>query len=73
MRKATVTSGFERTMKAVQSGLKRTMERSGIETDRDVMLYNTMTPEDLFDLSNIYGQDGVLDYVREMERKRFFK
>lgn len=60
-------------MKAVQSGLKRTMERSGIETDRDVMLYNTMTPEDLFDLSNIYGQDGVLDYVREMERKRFFK
>ena len=71
--KATVTSAFKRTVKNTQSGFDRSMKRAGVETNPDVMLYNTLKPEDFNQLSKVYGQNTIMDYIRDMESKRLFK
>jgi len=73
MRKVTVTSAFNRTVDLTNQALKRSMDRTGIETDPALILYNKLTKEDLSDLSNIYGSEDVLDYVKTMESKRLFR
>jgi len=73
MSRATVTSGMKRTVKSVQAGMEKTMARSGIETDKDVMLYNNLTRDDFSDLANLYGNDDIMFYIRSMESKRLFK
>lgn len=72
MKKVTVTSAMGRTATAVRSGLERSMKRVGAETNPDVLLYNSLTEEHLSELSKIYGQQSVAEYIRNMESKRFF-
>jgi len=71
--KATVTSAFNRTTTNVKSAFTRSLKRAGIETNPSVMLYNTLREEDFSKLSEIYGQEFVMNYVRDMESKRLFK
>jgi hypothetical protein len=73
MRKVTVTSAFDRTVDLTSKALKRSMKRSGIETDPALLLYNKLTKDDLSDLANLYGEDDVMDYVKTMESKRLFR
>lgn len=71
--KATVTSAFNRTFKTTKSAFDKSMKRAGIETDPHVMLYNTLNTEDFDQLSKLYGEDTILNYIRKMESKRLFK
>lgn len=71
--KATVTSAVGRTVSNTESAFKKTMVRAGVETNPTVMLYNTLRPEDFDGLSRVYGQDVVLDYIKDMESKKLFK
>ena len=73
MRKVTVTSAFNRTVDLTSKALKRSMMRTGIETDPALILYNKLTKDDLSDLANLYGEDDVMDYVKTMESKRLFR
>ena len=73
MKKVTVTSAFNRTVDLTSKALKRSMMRTGIETDPALILYNKLTKDDLSDLANLYGEDDVMDYVKTMESKRLFR
>lgn len=61
---------FKRSHRAVETAFQSTAKRLGLETSPDMLTYETLAPEDFNDLSKLYGQESVLEYIREMEKKR---
>lgn len=70
MKKATVTSVFDRGIKNTTSAFDRSMKRLGIQTDEDVALYESLEPGMFKNLSEKFGEENVLEYIRSMESKR---
>ena len=55
---------------AYRSAFNRVRATAGKTTDRDIMFYDTLTPEDFSLMSENYGQDEILKYIRAIETRR---
>lgn len=61
---------FSQVNKSVSAGLDRLVTLFDDTMDEDIRLYNNLLPEDLDELSKIYGKDEIMDYIKTMEVKR---
>lgn len=61
---------LNRLNRSVTAAFDRVSRTFGEPVDPDVRMYQSLHPEDVAKLAEIYGQDNVLDYIRKMEGKR---
>lgn len=61
---------IERNKGAARRALDQTFRAMGHSTDPDVRLYNRLTPQDFEQIAAQQGEDGLLEYITEMERRR---
>ena len=65
-----IKDGLVQLADATKEALHRIRKASGMTTDKDIMVYESFKPEDFDTLTQLYGEDSVLEYIREMELKR---
>jgi len=68
--KDNLDDAFKRAKANMNTAFDRTLKRSGLGGDKDVKTYEGLTVEDFGDLSKMYGQDNVLQYIQDVEKKR---
>jgi hypothetical protein len=44
-----------------------------VEADPDLKLYSTLKPEHFTKLIEVYGEQPVIDYIRDMESQKILK
>lgn len=59
-----------RSNKAMNMAFDRSIKRAGLNADPDLRLYNNLIHDDFKDLTKIYGESDVLQYIKAMEKKR---
>ena len=61
-------------MARMHSATKKAFERVGrvgnVESDPDLALYGTLKPQHFTELMKVYGEDKIIDYIKEMESKK---
>jgi len=65
-----IKEGMTQLANATGEALRGIRKASGMTTDRELMQYNSFKPEDFDAMSQMYGHDSVLEYIREMELRR---
>lgn len=64
-------------MARLHAATKKAFERVGrvgnVESDPDLALYGTLKPQHFTELMKVYGEDNIIDYIRDMESKRIMK
>ena len=66
----TIKEGMVQLSGAVGEALKGIRKASGVATDPDLIRYNNFKPEDFEQMAQEFGQDNVMDYIKEMELRR---
>jgi len=61
---------FNRINKAAPSAIQNVSKAVGGELDKDLALYRSLNENDFAKLSQMYGQENVIEYIETMERKR---
>lgn len=61
---------ISRTVRVTNEAFKRVTNRVGLNTDQDLHLYENLAPDDFDVLARTFGSGEVMDYIREMEKKR---
>lgn len=61
-------------MARMQAATKKAFQRVGrvgnVESDPDLALYGTLKPQHFTALMKVYGEDKIVNYIREMESKK---
>lgn len=61
-------------MARMQSATKKAFQRVGrvgnVESDPDLALYGTLKPQHFVELMKVYGEDKIVNYIKEMESKK---
>jgi hypothetical protein len=65
-----IKDGIVQLAQASGEALRNIRKNSGKTTDPDLMRYESFKPEDFDKMSQDYGYDNVLEYIREMELRR---
>jgi len=55
---------------ATKKAFDRVGKVSNVESDPDLALYKTLKPEHFSELMKSYGEEPIINYIREMESKR---
>jgi len=61
---------FKRSYKSIDLAFKISAKRMGLEQDEDLNLYATLQPNDFAELTKLYGENEVLNYIKTMEKQR---
>lgn len=61
---------IQRTVRTTNTAFQRTTDRVGLNTDKDLRVYETLAPDDFDVLAHTFGPDEVMDYIHDMEKKR---
>lgn len=73
MVKSSSLSAFDKMNKAMTSAFEKSAKRAGLESDPDLRTYNMLNGDDFADLSKMFGQAEVIEYINEMERKQLLE
>lgn len=65
-----IKDAFTQLNEATKSALDDIRVASGKSTDRDIIRYESFKSEDFDQMRQEYGDDAVLDYIKNMETKR---
>ena len=65
-----IKDGFKQMAEATNQALINIRKSSDAPIDQDLIRYESLTPESFEILSKDYGQDNVLEYIKEMEVRR---
>ena len=65
-----IRDGMVQLADATGEALRGIRKASGMTTDRELMQYNSFNPKNFDAMSQMYGQDPELEYIREMELRR---
>ena len=55
--------------KAAKGAFKRLHTQLGATSDEDLIMYNSLTQDDIEAIKNKYGSDGLMNYIKKMEIK----
>jgi len=55
---------------ATKKAFSQVQKATNIESDPDLAMYNTLKPEHFTALMKRYGEQPIIDYIKEMETKR---
>ncbi len=64
---------FAMVQRATKKAFQQVGKVSGAETDPDLKLYSTLKPEHFSQLIREYGEQPIIDYIREMEGQKIMK
>jgi hypothetical protein len=64
---------FAMVQRATKKAFQQVGKVSGMETDPDLKLYSTLRPEHFSELIKVYGEEPIINYIREMETQRIIK
>lgn len=64
---------FAMVQRATKKAFQRVGAVSGMETDPDLKLYSTLKPEHFTKLMEVYGEEPIIDYIKEMESNRIMR
>jgi hypothetical protein len=62
--------GFDRMQAATKKAFDRVGKATNVETDPDLALYGTLKPEHFTELMKTYGEEPIVNYIKDMEAKR---
>ena len=65
-----IKDGIQQTVDATGEALRMMRKFSGRHTDPAIIRYESLTPDDIEQMTQDKGTDAVLDYIREMEARR---
>lgn len=55
---------------ATKKAFAQVQKAKNIESDPDLAMYNTLKPEHFTELMKKYGEQPIIDYIKDMEAKR---
>jgi hypothetical protein len=55
---------------ATKKAFQKVASAGNVESDPDLALYGTLKPEHFTELMKTYGEEPIIDYIREMESKK---
>ena len=55
---------------ATKKAFQRVSRVGNVESDPDLALYGTLKPKHFSELMKVYGEDAIVDYIKDMETKR---
>lgn len=61
---------FSMVARATKKAFQQVRTVSGTETNPDLKLYSTLKPEHFTRLMEVYGEQPVIDYIRDMESQK---
>jgi hypothetical protein len=64
---------FSMVQRATKKAFQQVGKVSGVETDPDLRLYSTLKPEHFSRLIEVYGEQPIIDYIREMESTKIMR
>ena len=64
---------FSMVARATKKAFQQVGKVSGMETDPDLKLYSTLKPEHFTKLIEVYGEQPIIDYIKEMESNKIMK
>lgn len=64
---------FAMVQRATKKAFQRVGKVAGMETDPDLKLYSTLQPEHFKELIKVYGEQPIIDYIKDMESARILK
>lgn len=64
---------FAMVQRATKKAFQRVGKVAGVEADPDLKLYSTLKPEHFSRLIEVYGEQPIIDYIREMESTKIMK
>jgi hypothetical protein len=67
------TDPFSMVQRATKKAFQKVGEVAQVETDPDLKLYSTLKPEHFTKLIEVYGEQPVIDYIRDMESQKILK
>jgi hypothetical protein len=67
------TDPFSMVQRATKKAFQKMGQVSQVEADPDLRLYQTLKPEDFTKLVEVYGEDDIVNYIRDMESQRLIK
>lgn len=65
-----IQDGIMQLAEATGEALKGIRKASGKSVDPDVIRYESFSPNDFKQMMSDFGEENVLEYIREMETKR---
>jgi hypothetical protein len=67
------TDPFSMVRRATKKAFTNVGKVAQVETDPDLKLYSTLKPEHFTKLIEVYGEQPVIDYIRDMESQKILK
>lgn len=64
------TDPFGMVRRATKKAFQRVQGVAGVETNPDLKLYSTLKPQHFSKLMEVWGEQPVIDYIREMESQK---
>ena len=64
---------FAMVARATKKAFQQVGKVSGMETDPDLKLYSTLKPEHFTKLIEVYGEQPIINYIKEMESNKIMK
>lgn len=55
---------------ATKKAFQRVQQTGNVESDPDLALYGTLKPQHFTELMKVYGEDKIVNYIKEMESKK---
>lgn len=55
---------------ATKKAFQRVQQAGNVESDPDLALYGTLKPQHFTELMRVYGEDKIIDYIKDMESKK---
>lgn len=65
-----IMDGMVQAAEATRDAFQNMRKASDVTTDPDLIRYNSFKPEDFAQMMQDFGEESVLEYIREMELKR---
>jgi hypothetical protein len=59
-----------RMQSATKKAFQRVQRTGNVESDPDLALYGTLKPQHFSELMKVYGEQPIIDYIKDMESKR---
>ncbi len=70
MKRRTLSQSIDQARSATSNAFNQTATMAGVSNDPDVRLYERLSQDDLMQLSQKYGLNQMIEYIRTMESKR---
>ena len=64
---------FAMVQRATKKAFQQVGKVSGVEADPDLRMYKTLKSEHFSELVKVYGEQPVIDYIRDMESQQLLK